>query len=258
MDTGLHRERALSNLQEIYQQEKDWVRCLEVARQREAVCGQAHTTEITHYYCEQAEEAWEVDDLSTAWKLTRKALGVDRNCARATLLQADLERARNDPKAAIESYRRVIRQDADFFTEALPGLLECCSQTGDRQELASYLHDLYVQQRDTRILLALADLLQQDAGDVAAERLVGEHLQQHADLLVLERFVAIKRCSADTGGQRDILEILHQLVHRLLEKQPVYLCVRCGFSARQLHWQCPGCKGWGTVRPTPANGIETQ
>jgi len=258
VDMGLHRERALSNLKEIYQQEKDWTHCLEVARQLEAVCGQAHSTEIAHYYCEQAEEAREADDLNGAWTLTRKALGVDRRCARATLLQADIERARNDPKAAIKSYRQVIQQDADFLTEALPGLLECCSQTGDRQELATYLHGLYIQQRDTRVLLVLTDLLQQESGDAVAERLVGEHLQQHADLLALERFVAIKRRSADAGDHRDILEILQQLVRRLLEKQPAYLCSRCGFSARRLHWQCPGCKGWGTVRPLPADGIETQ
>jgi lipopolysaccharide biosynthesis regulator YciM len=44
----------------------------------------------------------------------------------------------------------------------------------------------------------------------------------------------------------------------LLDKQPAYQCTRCGFMARRLHWQCPGCKGWGTVRPVPADGVPSQ
>jgi lipopolysaccharide biosynthesis regulator YciM len=256
VEMGPHRERALSNLKEIYQQEKDWARCLEVARQLEAVSGQTHATEIAHYYCEQAEEAREAGDPSTAWALTRKALGVDRRCVRAGLLQAQMEQEEGNPKAAIRCYRQAIQQDPEFLPEALPGLLESCRQTGDREDLTIYLKGLYTQQYDSRVLLALADLVQQDAGDAAAERLVEEHLQQHADLVVLERFVALKQRAADAAGHRDTLDILQQLLRRLLEKQSAYHCSRCGFSARRLHWQCPGCKGWGTVRPVPADGLE--
>jgi lipopolysaccharide assembly protein B len=256
VEMGLHRERALSNLKEIYQQEKDWGRCLEVAHQLEAVCGQSHGTEIAHYYCEQAEEAWDAGDPSTAWTLTRKALGVDRRCVRASLLQAQMEQEGGNPKAAIRCYRQAIQQDPEFLPEALPGLLECCGQAGDREDLAAYLRGLYGQQRDTRVLLVLADLVQQEAGEAAAEGLVRQHLQQHADLLALERFVALQRRDGDGGVQRDTLDILQQLLRRLRERQPAYQCSRCGFSARRLHWQCPGCKGWGTVRPVPADGIE--
>jgi lipopolysaccharide biosynthesis regulator YciM len=27
-----------------------------------------------------------------------------------------------------------------------------------------------------------------------------------------------------------------------------YNCRQCGFQSISLHWQCPGCKGWGTVQ----------
>ena len=33
-----------------------------------------------------------------------------------------------------------------------------------------------------------------------------------------------------------------------------YHCHTCGFRARSLHWQCPGCKHWGTVQKQAAVG----
>jgi lipopolysaccharide biosynthesis regulator YciM len=32
-------------------------------------------------------------------------------------------------------------------------------------------------------------------------------------------------------------------------RTPGYRCQRCGFGARAHHWQCPGCKSWGSIKP---------
>ncbi|MDH5369549.1 MAG: hypothetical protein OEW99_05965, partial [Gammaproteobacteria bacterium] len=31
-------------------------------------------------------------------------------------------------------------------------------------------------------------------------------------------------------------------------------CHVCGFNGKTLHWQCPGCKRWDTVKPI--QGVE--
>jgi lipopolysaccharide biosynthesis regulator YciM len=257
VEMGQHRGRALANLKEIYQQEKDWNRCLEVARQLESVSGHSHGTEIAHYHCEQAEEALQAGDSASAWAFTRKALGEDRRCVRATLLQGEMECSRNELRAAIKCYKQVVQQDPDYLSETLPRLMDCHRQLGSQAELTDYLRGLYRERNDTRVMLAFAEVLQGGAGAVEAERLVAEHLQHHADLMGLERFIELKRNDAASGTPQDTLDILQQLVHRLLERRPAYQCSRCGFSARRLHWQCPGCKGWGTVRPVMGDGIES-
>jgi lipopolysaccharide biosynthesis regulator YciM len=38
-------------------------------------------------------------------------------------------------------------------------------------------------------------------------------------------------------------------VAQVLEEKPVYQCTHCGFAGKALHWHCPGCKRWGTVKP---------
>ena len=56
------------------------------------------------------------------------------------------------------------------------------------------------------------------------------------------------------AGQKPHLEVLRDLTVELLSERPVYKCHHCGFPARSLHWQCPGCKHWATVRPI--QGVE--
>jgi lipopolysaccharide biosynthesis regulator YciM len=255
VDTGMHREKALGNLKEIYQQEKDWDRCLEVVGALEKVSGQPHGTEIAHYYCEQAEEALRAGDTRHAGQLTRKALEVDGRCVRATLLQAGMDRARNDLEAAVRSYRRVGEQDPEFVPEILPRLIECHEQLRSTHELTDFLLRLYRERADTRLMLAVADILEREGADTDAQQLVRAHLQQHADLLALQRFIALKRPGDPGDGEHQAtFDLVYQTVGRLLERHPSYQCARCGFVARRVHWQCPGCKGWGSVRPVPADG----
>ena len=42
---------------------------------------------------------------------------------------------------------------------------------------------------------------------------------------------------------------LRQALRKLMESSPRYQCGSCGFSPRQLFWQCPSCKHWGSTAP---------
>jgi lipopolysaccharide biosynthesis regulator YciM len=257
VEMGLHRERALTNLRDIYQQEKDWDRSLDVVRRLENLSGRSHATAIAQYYCEKAEEALASGDTEAAWSLTRQAVNADKNCFRAALIQANMERTRGDYRGAVKIYRRVLQQDPTFVPEILPSLIDSYRELNSPAELKEYLRSLYMQTRDTRVLLAYSDLLLAESGFEDALRPLEEHVRQYADLVGLERFIDLKRRS---GEECDIhtLEVIQRLVTRLSEKRPVYQCTRCGFNARRLHWQCPGCKGWGTVRPVHLGGIEPE
>lgn len=257
VELGFYRSKALANLKEIYQQEKDWPQCLHVARQLEAVTGQSHQVEIAHYYCEMAEETLQGQDTATAWDLTRQALAVDAGCARATLIQADMERLRHDFGSAIRVYQGLAEQCPEFVSEMLPKLIACYQRLGQPDALTTYLGRLYRDRPgDTRVMLAYADALRATAGEEAVLDMLGKHLQGHVDLAGMERFLELKGQTWAPGDQRQTLELLGRLVHRLVEKQPAYQCTRCGFEARRMHWHCPGCKGWSTVRQVSSDGID--
>ena len=48
--------------------------------------------------------------------------------------------------------------------------------------------------------------------------------------------------------------LLKEFTDRLLENKPVYRCIHCGFSGKNLYWQCPSCKRWNSIKPI--HGLE--
>ena len=58
--------------------------------------------------------------------------------------------------------------------------------------------------------------------------------------------LSLKALSSDPA---DTLKTLKQITDQLVVRTPGYRCQRCGFSARAHHWQCPGCKSWGSIKP---------
>ncbi len=255
VEMGLHRQRALSNLKEIYQQEKDWERCLQVVNQLQSVTGETYHTELASYYCEQANEALSAGDAAAAWNLTRKALDVDKHCARACLIQAKLEKGRQGWKNAARIYQQVIEADPLLLTDTLDSLRECFAQLGAGHQLAGFLRKLYERQQDTIVMLALSQVLLEEEGLQAALETVRVHVQNHADLLGLQRFIAYQQ--QHLGGDSDqSFSILAAMVEELVTKRAPYQCTRCGFTARRLHWQCPGCKGWSTIRAISTDVME--
>jgi len=53
---------------------------------------------------------------------------------------------------------------------------------------------------------------------------------------------------ADGELQRS-LNAIRQMTERLIQGKSVYQCQHCGFAAKSLHWKCPGCKSWNSIKP---------
>jgi len=50
---------------------------------------------------------------------------------------------------------------------------------------------------------------------------------------------------------REHLLLLKDMITQLLKNKPFYKCQQCGFMGKNLHWQCPSCKQWNTIKPIP-------
>ena len=97
-------------------------------------------------------------------------------------------------------------------------------------------------------VLARADELNKREGLSATSRYVLAHLQQQPSLRGLLYLIDLHKDNVEPRGQANLM-ILRGIVEALLSDKPKYRCQACGFSARQLHWQCPTCHGWSTTRP---------
>jgi len=243
----LFNDQAYLNLLEIYQQEKDWLRCLDVAARINTHRDPALNNAIAHFYCELAEIQLRQQNTGAAENYLKKAQQVVRNHVRATLLQGQIEMARGDCKGVIRLLKRIEEQEPVYLSEILPTIVSCHRKIGQQKELLDYLEDLYSRHPCTEAMLYLTDLLVEEGGQVALDRVLS-HLSEHPDLKGLERLVRLNLARGDQNP-RETLEVLLQAIGKLLDRQPAFQCEQCGFTAKKLHWHCPSCKTWGSIKP---------
>jgi len=249
-EMGMYEEQATEHLRVIYQQEKDWKACLKVAKRQEQLTRRSLGTERAHYYCEIAQEQVNHKDYSTAKNLLKKALLADPNCVRATLILAQVEASDHAPKQAIKTLKRAELQNPAYLSAVLPLLIDCFERLGHRAEMISYFRHLNRQTNDVVVALELSRLIQEDEGDGSAMEFLTEYLHRHPNLEGMDRLIALSlRGHGDQDKLEESLQILSQLVEKILDKRSGYQCGRCGFSAKMLHWQCPGCKSWSSIKP---------
>jgi lipopolysaccharide biosynthesis regulator YciM len=79
-------------------------------------------------------------------------------------------------------------------------------------------------------------------------RYVAEHLGPRPSLAGLLRMIRLAENSPQATAP-ELLPILRTVAQRLVEGRHAYQCGKCGFAAKTLHWQCPGCRSWSSIKP---------
>ncbi len=253
IDLNEHTARALMHLRDIYQQEQDWDKAIDICRQLEKVTGKSMRAVIAHYYCEKAEKCYRGNEFKQAEQLVQQALQQDKNCVRASIIQARIDSRNSNYRAAISSYRHVMEQDPDYFPEVIDPLLDCSRRTGEEKELMAFLRDIVSRDNSISPMLALAGLIREHEGEQEAMAFVETQLHKRPSVRGLNWLIELSLRHSE-GEARKNLTIFYELTSKLLANKPVYECGTCGFSGKTMHWQCPGCKSWSSIKPI--HGLE--
>jgi lipopolysaccharide biosynthesis regulator YciM len=274
-ESDAQRDVSRLHLIEIFRSESEWARAIDLAREllpRKSLLrsaadaqlpGQPVREQLAHFYCEHALQLMERGDVPAARQALGRALDSDRECVRASLLLGRLEMEAGDYRRAIKALREVTEQDADYLPEALPILRRCYEALGEERALTDYLRHCLDRHPSTPLMIAVADDLLREQGEVAARDFLASRLAEVPSLRGLLRLIRLQRAPAseDEGlgeghgaapaaqdAPASTLAMLELLLDRLIEERPVYRCEHCGFSAKHLLWFCPGCKYWGRFR----------
>lgn len=243
-----HHLFALQALLDIYQQEKSWQNAIQIAHKIETAANKNLQDVVAHYYCELAENALQDKQYELAEKYLDRAIDVDRQCVRASLIQAKMYMECHDLKAAIRSLKYIKAQNPDYLSEAIEWLAQCYEQLNDGKDLVAYLKKLLLEYPQLPVVLILADRIRKWRGDRSAASFVADYVRHYPSLKGLQLFLSIHLSTADGRTKQDLL-ILQNMINKLLADKPDYQCVTCGFSGKVLHWLCPGCKQWSSIKP---------
>ncbi len=237
--------QAFEQLLRIYQQEKEWPKAIEMAKKIQSQTKQKLGPIIAQFYCELAEKNNNTPT-RTVLDLIKQAHAHDPNCTRATLLEANVHISMNKYRKALKSLYRIEQQNHLYIHEALPLLLKCHQQLNSLAAFEAWLRTLLSRHPNmTSSRLMLTHVIQQQYGSQKAQDYLHQQLEQHPSVEGLHTLISLGEESNPI-----LVPLIQGITDTLVRRGHRYTCPNCGFSGKNMHWHCPGCKQWGTIRPT--------
>lgn len=250
IDDAIFGQRCRRHLLDVYQQEKEWEKAIQIARRLDSVKGQALSPIVAHFFCEQAEEALAKGDSSQALRMVKRAFNEDRNSVRASLLEARLLLLNNNTRGAIKSLKRVAQQNGEYLPLILAPLQQSYEMQGNNAGFIEYLRQLPDGMSHSTVL-KLSEQIQIHGGDAEALRILSQALCRRPSLRILQQMLHLY---AKQSNENSELQQALTTLDEFLQDKALYYCENCGFHSRAMQWQCPSCKQWDRVKPI--HGIE--
>ncbi len=252
---------ALKQLIGIYEQEREWQKAARAASEYERLTLEPMGKLISHFHCEAALATITPSDTGDSRGLMKleanhtfdAALALatlaDPDSVRVALMQAERAIDLNNVELAQTALRQVAESDVLFIPETLPildKLRALSSETAD-----ALLEQFSLIERGSNALLARAETLPQ----IEATRLLQERLKLKPSARVLARWLKLRPSLGSQSGTDEGIGDLSFMFDSLTQaagSSLTHRCSQCGFGMVQQHWQCPSCKGWGTIKPLVA------
>lgn len=237
---------ALEHLLDIYQQEKDWDKALEIAGKLEKISGDHKGLLMSHYSCELAEEALTGKKPEVARKHLRQARRHNPESVRAHFISARISEHMEQYPEALGVYEEIAQLDPDYVPYLLERYIECAERGGLLDRAKERLDEWAATGEWISVTLKRASMIEQEDGSDKASEFLVRSLESRPSVKGLEKLMDLK---AGGNPNADPAErILHHITRELLASQSSYRCTHCGFSGHAHHWQCPSCKHWSTTR----------
>jgi lipopolysaccharide biosynthesis regulator YciM len=231
-------------LLEIYEQEKDWLRAIEMTRQVET-----DPRALAQYLCELAQSEAAQSRPDAARRHLDAALEANRKCVRASLLWGDVEKSQNHMDKAVEHWKRIESQNPAYLALVAQRLVEAYRDAGRAEEGLTLLAGYLERYPSLDLLDTVFQQTLEVKGPEQAYEIVRDELKRNPTLLGLDRLLEAQIIAASSPDKRRDLELVRNLVHGHTRRLARYRCESCNFKARQFHWHCPACGGWETYPP---------
>ena len=257
---------AKKNLLDIYVQERDWQKAIDIARQLNGngistsapansgaggLSGDAderNRLAIANFHCEIALAAKQDGKDGAIDQHLNDALAVNPKCVRANLIRAGSLADASRHREAIAQWREIEHQDASFLGLSINRMWASYVALGERDAGLAELMALQRRNPGLDLLDGLFQATLAQGGPSAARELIRESLQRNPTLQSLEKFYETELLDAPEDRKADA-QVFRKLLHNHASRLAVYICRNCGFKAKQYYWQCPACSGWETFPP---------
>ncbi len=231
----------------IYQQDRDWQKAIEVAQEL-SHDAQTYQFEIAQFYCELAQTALFRSQFADAESNIVQALTYNRKCTRANMLRGDVAMAEQRYQDAIDAYAAIEQQNHAYLSMVGEKLFDAYQALGQAEQGLTVLIGYF----RTFPQLDLIDVIYEKAlvlrGEEAAAALTAELVRIQPDLRGAYRLLGMQLSTLDPTWRADA-DMMRGIVGRYARKALMYRCRHCHFKSQVFFWHCPACNKWETFTP---------
>ena len=243
-----HREQASRFLLLIYDQEKEWRNAILIAEELTRTADLDLSSSLAQYCCELAEQAISEGRNGRAENFLESAFRYDSHCVRAVIQSGRLASMRDNHNNAIAIWRGLEHWAPEALGEVVDHVANSYAALGDRKNYKGFLEGAIEKSPDWRIITALVELAKKEKEGETGHALLLELVRKYPSLEGLCELLKSRAADNRSAREKKDFAVLADLLSQVVGQGRGYHCHTCGFSGSALHWQCPGCKGWGTVQ----------
>ncbi|MBX2869628.1 MAG: lipopolysaccharide assembly protein LapB [Acidiferrobacterales bacterium] len=243
-----YQEQACRFLLQIYDQEKEWHSAIVIGEELASLTRQDFGEPLAQYCCELAELAISEGKAGKAEYYLDSALKYVDHCTRATLISGRVAATRGNHRAAIAKWCSLEDVAPQSLGEVVPMISESYEALGDQRGFRHFLERAIEVCPDSRIISALVEITRDSKGKLAGQRLLIDIVKKYPNLEGLYQLLRNRTAPEILRGESIDLELITALLSESVGQSREYQCRQCGFNCSSLHWQCPGCKEWGSVQ----------
>ena len=240
---------SLNLLREIYVRERDWDKAIESASNLEKASGVSFRIPISHYFCELATNHLMNKKYGMAKTYLKKSLEESKNCVRANILLGDIAHEEKKYDEAIIYWKKIEYQKPEYLGLVIQKIISAYEIQNNVNEALSILSRYYELYKLKTILGSLYKLVLKNEGIERAEEIARNELIQRPSLLSLDQLFQI--LTIKKSNKIENIELIQQTIKNSISERRFFNCNKCGFKAKQFHWQCPGCNSWESLPSEP-------
>jgi lipopolysaccharide biosynthesis regulator YciM len=242
------KEQACRFLLQIYDSEKEWHSAIVVVEELSGISKQDFSMRLAQYCCELAEKAVSESKPGEAEYYLDSAFKYEERCVRAAILSGQVAAARGNHLIAIDIWREIEEWAPEALGEVVGLISRSYAALNNQQGYRQFLESAIEKNPDARIISALVEVTQASSGRMAGQRLLLEIVRKYPNLDGLYQLLRNRNAPELFKGESIDLELIATLLSQSMGQSREYQCRQCGFNSSALHWQCPGCKEWGSVQ----------
>ncbi|MDP8078763.1 lipopolysaccharide assembly protein LapB [Phocoenobacter skyensis] len=237
---------SLTQLMNIYQRTQEWKNAINVAEKLIKVHPTTERISLSHYYCEYSNVLQQQN--KNFLTLLNKALEINPNCVRASILLGDYYSSNQQYDKALNHFQQVLTQDPDYISEVIDKIKHCYIQLNTLDDFEFFLIKANQIKHNSAIDIALAELIESKDGELAAKSKLYQQISKHPDMITFQRFIEYQINEVEGTGKKSLM-LLHKMVGETITQRFKYHCINCGYQGIRLNWFCPSCRNWETIKP---------